>query len=86
MADLYARQGLVADARQIYEHLLQRDPGNDDVRAKLELLGGDAAAAAPPADGLESATAPSPASGTSAAKVARLERWLARVREVSRVQ
>jgi tetratricopeptide (TPR) repeat protein len=38
MADLYVRQGLIDDARKIYEHLLQRDPYDDDVRAKLEAL------------------------------------------------
>jgi hypothetical protein len=40
MADLYARQGLVADARRIYESILQRDPANDAVRAKLDALQG----------------------------------------------
>ncbi len=35
MADLYAKQGLVAEARQIYENILQRDPGNALVRRKL---------------------------------------------------
>ncbi|HYU26224.1 MAG TPA: tetratricopeptide repeat protein [Thermoanaerobaculia bacterium] len=40
MADLYARQGLVADARRIYETILQRDPDNESVREKLEALGG----------------------------------------------
>lgn len=38
MADLYARQGLTDDARQIYESILARDPGNDAVRAKLGTL------------------------------------------------
>jgi tetratricopeptide (TPR) repeat protein len=38
MADLYARQGLVDDARHIYENILARDPGNADVRAKLERI------------------------------------------------
>jgi tetratricopeptide (TPR) repeat protein len=45
MADLYARQGLVADARMIYENILLRDPGNDAVRAKLTALDAPAAAA-----------------------------------------
>jgi tetratricopeptide (TPR) repeat protein len=45
MADLYARQGLVAEARRIYETILQRDPGNDAVRAKLEALPGGGTAA-----------------------------------------
>lgn len=38
MAELYARQGLVRDAQQIYENILQRDPGNDDVRRRLAAL------------------------------------------------
>jgi tetratricopeptide (TPR) repeat protein len=35
MADLYVRQGLVEEARHIYENLLARDPGNEEVRARL---------------------------------------------------
>lgn len=38
MADLYAAQGLTADARQIYETILLRDPNNEAVRAKLAAL------------------------------------------------
>lgn len=38
MADLYARQGLVEDARHIYEDILTRDPANPDARAKLEAI------------------------------------------------
>jgi predicted Zn-dependent protease len=38
MADLYARQGLVHEAQHIYENILARDPGNEDVRAKLEAI------------------------------------------------
>ena len=38
MADLYARQGLLDDARHIYETILARDPANDGVRAKLHAL------------------------------------------------
>ncbi|HEU4887493.1 MAG TPA: tetratricopeptide repeat protein [Thermoanaerobaculia bacterium] len=38
MADLYVRQGLVEDARHIYESILARDPGNAEVRGKLEAL------------------------------------------------
>ncbi|HEV2718748.1 MAG TPA: tetratricopeptide repeat protein, partial [Thermoanaerobaculia bacterium] len=41
MADLYARQGLVADARRIYESILQREPHNEAVRAKLAALSDD---------------------------------------------
>jgi len=46
MADLYARQGSVEQAREIYEHLLQRDPGNHSLRAKLDALPSAAAAIA----------------------------------------
>lgn len=38
MADLYVRQGLVEDARHIYESILARDPGNAEVRGKLEAI------------------------------------------------
>jgi len=38
MADLYAKQGLTDDARQIYEGILTRDPENDGVRGKLAAL------------------------------------------------
>ncbi|HVG23260.1 MAG TPA: hypothetical protein VND45_03830, partial [Thermoanaerobaculia bacterium] len=38
MADLYVRQGLVNDARHIYENILARDPDNLDVRAKLDAI------------------------------------------------
>jgi tetratricopeptide (TPR) repeat protein len=71
MADLYARQGLVDDARQIYETILLRDPGNEDVRARLAQL------SVPVAQGNEGVTP----------KIARLENWLAKVgrKEVGRV-
>ena len=73
MADLYARQGLTDDARQIYESILQRDPMNDAVREKLDALNRPVLVA-PPTSGKN-------------AKVARLEGWLQKVsrREVSRV-
>ena len=38
MADLYANQGLIDEARDIYEDVLARDPSNESVRAKLEAL------------------------------------------------
>jgi tetratricopeptide (TPR) repeat protein len=40
MADLYAGQGLIDEARDIYEDILARDPSNESVRAKLEALDG----------------------------------------------
>lgn len=55
MADLYVRQGLTDDARKIYEHLLQRDPYDEDVRTKLEAL--DAKVAALPGDQVAEGTA-----------------------------
>jgi len=62
MADLYARQGLTEDARQIYENILERDPENDGVRAKLDVL--------------------PPPLAPQAAKVVKLQNWLAKVRNV----
>jgi tetratricopeptide (TPR) repeat protein len=38
MADLYVRQGLIEEARKIYEHVLQRDPSDVEVRTKLDAL------------------------------------------------
>jgi tetratricopeptide (TPR) repeat protein len=38
MADLYVKQGLLDEARQIYQNVLARDPGNEEVRAKLEAI------------------------------------------------
>jgi tetratricopeptide (TPR) repeat protein len=68
MGDLYAQQGLTDDARQIYETILERDPGNADVRGKL------AALAAPALSGAEG----SPRND----KVAKLQNWLSKVRNV----
>ena len=38
MADLYVKQGLVGEARKIYQHMLERDPSNDELRSKLDAL------------------------------------------------
>jgi tetratricopeptide (TPR) repeat protein len=73
MADLYARQGLVDDARQIYENILDRDPNNEDVRAKLDALG---------RPGFSPAAEIKPGLSDAAAKVAKLQNWLAKVRHV----
>jgi tetratricopeptide repeat protein len=72
MADIYVRQGLLDEARNIYEHILARDPENGVVREKL-------AALQPPP--------PAAVANANAAKIARLEDWLARVtrKEVGRV-
>ncbi|MGH9459469.1 MAG: tetratricopeptide repeat protein [Thermoanaerobaculia bacterium] len=45
MADLYARQGHEDAAREIYLRILDREPDNDDVRARLEALGSTRGAA-----------------------------------------
>jgi tetratricopeptide (TPR) repeat protein len=69
MADLYARQGLIDSAREIYQHLLQRQPDNAVVRAKLEALDEEGPAEAATESGF----------ATRSPKVARLESWLAKV-------
>ena len=38
VADIYVKQGLKTDAQNIYERILKREPGNADVRAKLDAL------------------------------------------------
>jgi tetratricopeptide (TPR) repeat protein len=77
MADLYVRQGLIEDARKIYEHVLQRHPSDNDVRSKLEALSDapstvEADTYEPPA---EDETAPV----AGLPKVRVLQQWLAKV-------
>ncbi|HEU5163689.1 MAG TPA: tetratricopeptide repeat protein [Thermoanaerobaculia bacterium] len=64
MAELYAKQGHDDAAREIYERVLERDPGNEDVRARLTALSSSPAA-----------RPSSPRNETAA----RLERWLEKV-------
>jgi len=53
-ADIYVKQGLIKEAVRIYERILKREPGNADVKAKLEAAkGGKPAPAAPPAKAAE---------------------------------
>ncbi|HEV7920599.1 MAG TPA: tetratricopeptide repeat protein [Thermoanaerobaculia bacterium] len=90
MADLYARQGFTDDARKIYEHILQRDPENEAVRAKLGEL--ERRAGSPAGPGHEDVgPAGEPALHTEepetpedprSAKIHRLENWLAKVTRV----
>jgi tetratricopeptide (TPR) repeat protein len=40
MAELYVQQGFIDKARDIYQNILQREPGNREVRGRLEALGG----------------------------------------------
>ncbi len=72
MADLYERQGLTEKAREIYEHILQREPQNTLVRAKLSTIAG---------------SGPAAGAGQRNPKVTKLEEWLSKVgrKEVSRV-
>ncbi|HSP34189.1 MAG TPA: tetratricopeptide repeat protein [Thermoanaerobaculia bacterium] len=75
MADLFAAEGSINEARDIYEDLLARDPQNAQIRAKLDAL-------RPAAQGAEPEASPA-----NKEKVAKLESWLARVKrgEVGRV-
>lgn len=73
MADLYVQQGFIDRAQSIYESILDRDPNNDEVRAKLDALDQRAVAAAPAAVAAEAPAAPNP-------KVQRLEQWLSKVK------
>jgi tetratricopeptide (TPR) repeat protein len=80
MADLYASQGLVDDARNIYEDVLARDPNNNDVRGKLDALSVRAAMPAyaepePEPDPIDD----EPQSPRRDPRVEKLEAWLARV-------
>jgi len=90
MADLYAKQGLVDEARDIYEDILARDPNNDGVRAKLDALTGDVAQPLMSVPEIEpepeyepepvfAAPAPTEVSVPHTSKIARLEGWLAKV-------
>jgi tetratricopeptide (TPR) repeat protein len=84
MADLYVRQGLVGEARKIYQHILERDPSNSELRSKLDAL--DETPAETPAQHLEAAPADdelrepgNPATLHNHAKVAVLQQWLTKV-------
>jgi pentatricopeptide repeat protein len=83
MADLYVRQGLVDEARKIYQHMLERDPANDELRSKLDAL--DQSTSEMPVT--EEATAAdeeirepgNPATLHNHAKVVVLQQWLTKV-------
>jgi tetratricopeptide (TPR) repeat protein len=49
VADIYTKQGLIPEAVRIYERILSRQPGNADVRRKLEALKPTATVAPKPA-------------------------------------
>ena len=75
MADLYVRQGLLDDARQIYETILARDPANDDVRAKLAAI---VPRAEPPVEPLDASADPAFDPGVDP-RVAVLQGWLGKM-------
>jgi pentatricopeptide repeat protein len=84
MADLYARQGLTEDARKIYEHMLQRDPFDDDVRRKLDALQQgvelhEDRVAEPALAEPEAAQSSDPAALHRHTKVVVLQQWLSKV-------
>lgn len=64
MADLYASQGLVDAARDIYEDILARDPGNVSIREKLDAL----------------VVVTPPAAAAQNSKVDKLQKWLSKVK------
>jgi tetratricopeptide (TPR) repeat protein len=74
MADLYVQQGFLDRAQSIYESILDRDPNNEDVRAKLDALDRQAASKEQP-QAMEPLTA-----GERNAKVDRLEGWLTKLK------
>lgn len=67
MADLYERQGLTDQAKRIYENILARDPGNEEIRARLDRQ-----------EPTHAVTAPEPADPRSR-KIAKLQAWLDKV-------
>src|SRR3954471_5971447 len=78
MADLYVRQGLVDEARKIYQHMLERDPANGELRSKLDAL--DQSPAEMPAEAAEAADEEirqpgNPATLHNHAKVVVLQHW-----------
>jgi pentatricopeptide repeat protein len=84
MADLYVRQGLVDEARKIYQHMLERDPANGELRSKLDALDEPAAEApvalAEASDADEESREPgNPATLHNHAKVVVLQQWLTKV-------
>lgn len=73
MADLYASQGLVDEARDIYEDILARDPSNSAIRAKLDALSPGTAAST-------TASAAEAESPLQNPKVDKLQKWLSKVK------
>jgi tetratricopeptide (TPR) repeat protein len=79
MADLYVRQGLIDDARKIYEHVLQRNPDDHDVRVKLEALTDSETPVAAVHEEHEPIEEETHMPMAGSPKVKALEQWLAKV-------
>jgi tetratricopeptide (TPR) repeat protein len=84
MADLYVRQGLVGEARKIYQHLLEREPENAELRSKLDAL--DESPAEEPVAAIDATSSDeetrepgNPATLHNHAKVVVLRQWLTKV-------
>jgi tetratricopeptide (TPR) repeat protein len=79
LAELYLRQGFVDRAMEVYRQLLQREPGNERARARMEEL------SAPPATssaGVASASPPAAPPDERAARRRDIERTIARLEEL----
>ena len=74
MAELYVQQGHLDRAQSIYESILDRDPNNEEVRAKLDALDARASSQAQP-KAMEPLTVDERNS-----KVDRLEGWLTKLK------
>jgi tetratricopeptide (TPR) repeat protein len=57
VADIYTKQGLIDEAVRIYEKILLREPGNGEIRAKLDALKSSGAKPGVPAPGNSDAAA-----------------------------
>jgi hypothetical protein len=73
MADLYASQGLIDEARDIYEDILARDPSNSAIRTKLDALSHRAPASGGASPAEAGAPPPNP-------RVDKLQKWLSKVK------
>ena len=80
MADLYANQGLVDEARDIYEDILARDPDNVSVRAKLDALREAPVSAPAHEDVVEEESALPDSAPINNPKIEKLQGWLSRVK------
>jgi len=79
LAELYLRQGFVDRAIEVYRQLLQREPGNERARARVEELSALLATASP---GVASGPPPAAPPDERAARRRDIERTIARLEEL----